>query len=326
MKVVLFLILTLFASGATFAASFDCTRATSKMEKAICASPELSRMDEALDASYKAAKERLSAQASGILTKGQVSWLRFTSNYCFVDYNASFVSAAEANKCLVDAFRIRTKELDATGQVIAGYKSFIVINDSIKVARTKEFIYTIQQTYPQFDGISEQAIKLNIFLANIEVMGEGDWRGSESYSVTLSAPSRDWLVRHLLTDSMTGAHPNTFVTCSIYSLSLDRAVRVGDVFTSSAWQHIAKDIVIEHFKALARKEKDFQTEMVFGYEQFELSPNKDFPFCITAKGMFVDGFLPHVVRALDGVTINWDKLNDAMTPYARQQIKEMTGR
>ncbi len=326
MKSIFFLFLTICSAGSVHAASFDCTKASSKMEKAICESAELSRMDEVLALSYKSAKERLSTQASGTLTKGQISWLRFTSNYCFVDYDASAVPASVANKCLVDTFGLRIKELDSTGRMIAGYKSFLMINDSIKIVRTEKYIYTIQQIYPQFDSVSEQAIKLNKFLADIEVAKLDDSRGSESYEVSLNTPSRDWLVKDVHADNMIGPYPESTHTCSVYSLGLGRVVRVGDVFVNSAWQRIARDVSVEHFKALASTEKDFPLEMVSGYEQFALDPAKEFQFCIDAKGIFVEGFLPHVARAFDGVTIGWDRIKAVLTPYAREQVQELIGR
>lgn len=313
----------MLAASTVHAASFDCAKATSKMEKAICGNPQLSRMDEALGASYAGAKGRLSAQASNMLSKGQVSWLRFISSYCFVDYDAGPATSTDANKCLIDAFGARIKDLDATGTMVAGFKTYSMINDSIKISQAEKFIYTIQRTYPQVDSDSEKAIKLNNFLAAIEVANLDDSRGSESYRVNLKQPTSDWLVKELQTDAMIGAYPNNMNTCTIYSPGLNRAVRVGDIFTNPTWQRIAKDAARDHFRALARKEKDFQLDMVSGYEQFELGPETDFPYCIGPKGIFAEGFLPHVVQAFDGVTIGWGVFKDVLTPYARQQVQEL---
>ena len=283
-------------------------------------------MDEVLAAAYKAAKNRLSAQAGNLFTRGQNSWLRYTSSYCFVDYDAGPVSSANASKCLIDALGARTRDLDATGSVVAGYKTYLMVNDSIKVSRAEKYIYTIQRTYPQVDSDSEQAVKLNRFLADIEVAMLDDSRGSESYRVALKAPTHDWLIKELQTDNMIGAYPNMMTTCTVYSLSLNRTVRVGDIFTGPTWQQIARDAARDHFRALARKEKDFQQDMVLGYEQFELGPEKDFPYCAGPKGIFVEGFLPHVVQAFDGVTIGWGMFKSVLTPYARQQVQELSGR
>jgi uncharacterized protein len=47
------LVLLLLASGAAQAASFDCDKAKTPQEKAICASPGLSQADENMAAAYK---------------------------------------------------------------------------------------------------------------------------------------------------------------------------------------------------------------------------------------------------------------------------------
>ena len=47
-------VLLLLASGAAHAASFDCSKAKTPQEKAICGSPELSVADEQMAAAYKA--------------------------------------------------------------------------------------------------------------------------------------------------------------------------------------------------------------------------------------------------------------------------------
>lgn len=324
MKSIIFLLFALSVAGSSQAASFDCAKAVTKMEKAICASPELSRLDEVLATSYKSARNRLSTQSASMLMKGQVSWLRYTASYCFVDYDAMPASPANANKCLIDTFSIRIEQLNATGGVVAGYKTYLMINDSIKIVPTEKFIYTIERSYPQVDSEAENGTKLNKFLADIEVVMADDSRGSESYSVSLKQLTTDWLVKELHADHMIGAYPQTTNSCSVYSLEFNRALRYGDIFMNRSWQTIAKTAVNNHFKALAKKEKDFPLDMVGGYELFEVGMEKDFQFCLSSKGIFVEGFLPHVAQALDGVTIGWDMFQHVLTPYAIKQMSQIS--
>ena len=61
------------------AASFDCGKVTSRMEKMICGSPTLSALDESLAAAYKAAgKDR----DNGALSLDQRQWLKNTRDAC----------------------------------------------------------------------------------------------------------------------------------------------------------------------------------------------------------------------------------------------------
>ena len=84
---VLGLLLFVFTCGAQ-AASFDCKKAQSKMEKAICDNPKISKLDEELAENYQAAKSKLSADAQKILLTGQRSWVKFLSASCFTDFQA----------------------------------------------------------------------------------------------------------------------------------------------------------------------------------------------------------------------------------------------
>jgi len=86
------------------AASFDCSKAASKIEKMICQDEELSRLDGQLGEKFKVAV-RLSAQPDQ-LKNAQRSWLGNTRNPC-------------ADKpCLVAAYQLRVQELDKAGNLI----------------------------------------------------------------------------------------------------------------------------------------------------------------------------------------------------------------
>lgn len=63
----------LFATPA-FGASFDCTKATTRNEKAICADPRLSRADEEMARAYEAARQ--SSPSSQSLARSHAGWLR----------------------------------------------------------------------------------------------------------------------------------------------------------------------------------------------------------------------------------------------------------
>src|SRR5687768_4028636 len=70
-----------FYSAAGFAAGFDCNKATTVVEKSICANPELSELDELLNGHYAGAKLRLRG-SEACLKADQVQWLRSIRNAC----------------------------------------------------------------------------------------------------------------------------------------------------------------------------------------------------------------------------------------------------
>lgn len=65
------------ATGA-HAASFDCKKARSEDEKAVCASPELSRLDDDMAAAYKAALGLMSGDNKrvALFRKDQADWVK----------------------------------------------------------------------------------------------------------------------------------------------------------------------------------------------------------------------------------------------------------
>ncbi|HHY50561.1 MAG TPA: hypothetical protein GYA10_12520, partial [Alphaproteobacteria bacterium] len=61
----------ILASGFASAASFDCGRAGTPFERAVCSAPELSDKDEVLATAYATALGGLSKQAAAVLKAGQ---------------------------------------------------------------------------------------------------------------------------------------------------------------------------------------------------------------------------------------------------------------
>lgn len=94
MKKLLTLILLL--SVLLFGASFDCAKATSKVEKMICADPELSALDENLSKVFKEAMKNIDEKDQ--LKKEQFAWMK-ERNLC------------KDNVCIQKSYKSRTAEL-----------------------------------------------------------------------------------------------------------------------------------------------------------------------------------------------------------------------
>jgi uncharacterized protein len=96
MKKAFALIGFLFAAT-TFAASFDCSKASTPIEKAICSYPELSGLDEQLASAYRAMA--LTTADQGQLKHEQRTWIAQVRNKC------------EDTNCLALAYQNRINEL-----------------------------------------------------------------------------------------------------------------------------------------------------------------------------------------------------------------------
>jgi uncharacterized protein len=74
------IIAVLLAPGMSLAASFDCNRATTVVEKLICAEPGLSQLDESLSKTYQEVLRSVADPAG--LKQEQAKWLREVRNLC----------------------------------------------------------------------------------------------------------------------------------------------------------------------------------------------------------------------------------------------------
>src|SRR4249920_1909427 len=72
------LVAAILAAAGAQAASFDCKKARSEDEKAICANPELSKLDEDLAAAFKATLGLMSGDTRriAIFRKAQTEWVK----------------------------------------------------------------------------------------------------------------------------------------------------------------------------------------------------------------------------------------------------------
>jgi uncharacterized protein len=86
--------------GIARSASFDCARAGTATEKAICASPRLSDLDEYLGRYYQAGRASMGRDAAACLASNQREWLRSVRNAC------------KDASCLEHAYLSRLAELD----------------------------------------------------------------------------------------------------------------------------------------------------------------------------------------------------------------------
>ena len=96
----LVLFLLLISPGNSIAASFDCSKATTKVETMVCANPELSRLDESLSRAYQVVQNRYGKAA--VLDQRQWLLLR---------------DGCSTKSCLKSLYEDRIKELESPGYV-----------------------------------------------------------------------------------------------------------------------------------------------------------------------------------------------------------------
>lgn len=82
MRSAFFVLLGLLFASPAFAASFNCAQAATSREKAICALPRLSQLDDRLAAAYDKLLATVPADAHAIVRKNERDWLRSVGDRC----------------------------------------------------------------------------------------------------------------------------------------------------------------------------------------------------------------------------------------------------
>jgi len=150
----------LLGSSGASAASFDCATAKKPMERAICESPAVSKLDEEMAHSYQRALHVLPPEGASALKTSQRSGLRYADQRCL--RNQRRQSSRDA--CLQGLFRERVSQLGQAGlklgalvlNRIDAYEAFPNLpnddtggNDGLVVHRAG---------YPQIEGAITKAV------------------------------------------------------------------------------------------------------------------------------------------------------------------------
>jgi uncharacterized protein len=122
--------------------SFDCAKASTVIERAICKDAALARDDRALAAAYKALFDRVGAPAKEALEKDQVQWIAARNRACQREPDA-------VSYCLKQRYVARLDTLRAMGE---GRYPFVATQSITKSATVGKISYAIDIRYPQFDG------------------------------------------------------------------------------------------------------------------------------------------------------------------------------
>jgi uncharacterized protein len=336
-------ILLLSVSVAVHAASFDCAKARSPQEKAICASPELSKADDEMAAAYKAALAQAPAGFQDRVRDGQRAWIRRIQLTCLPGDAKRPIEA-----CLLDAYKQRTPALKNM-MLTAGGVKFIWSSVSFTVPDSPETaaldaqrgvipVATFDASWPQ--AVSDSP-EWQVWNAAIEDAARG------LASQGNDGPDRKWkpewvqdmdtdlrttigivtpqLVTAEITNNWYGhgaAHPNTSSSQFNWMLQQKHALRPEDVFgADSEWKRTLYERTDAYLhKALdADLGHDYKGDWAPGYAEKELHKILEDPgnWELDAKGITIV-FQQYAIacRACtpEPFTMTWDSLKPLLNP------------
>jgi uncharacterized protein len=305
------------------AASFDCAKASSQVEKAICANPDLSHVDEVLARAYATALGGLSDDAKAAIQASQREWLGFAALACTTDAKPFKAALTDDQQgCLISTYRSRIGEL-AQSRMEGDFRvypktSYSLVDDpdpdSYQGVATKEI------SSPRIDEDSQIANTFNALMDEADAGSKPDPKAEDYLTAdTMETTTIASVASHRISLSIDSywmghgaAHGNYAITYAHYLTEKGRMLKADDLFTGKGWQ--------EALGKLALDELDRTVEGGIWDES-----RKDVPTAAAdpSRWNFTDNgleitFQPYEVTAYAAgaptVTIGWDKLSDYLAP------------
>jgi len=304
------------------AASFNCEKASSALEKTICNDPEISLFDEALAKSYIDAIGKLSSDGKIILHDGQRRWLHYITNVCFIYKNDK-----NARDCTKKMYQDRIKDLGTAAQQIGPFVFSRI--DYFYSKNDDEFGRPFQgeTSYPRIDSpLSENAKKWNAIMAD-KSKAEGDsWCdgspgdiniGFEIKSATesiISSQRSNWMYCHRAAHGYGGTMGVTYVLVPTPHLLV-----ASDLFyPDKSWENLLTE------KSIDELERKAATTEINRQQVVSIITNPK-SWSLTKEGLVIT-FNPYEVLAYvfgtTEVTIPWTELRPFLVPAAPVPVSE----
>lgn len=253
------LVFPLFSGVTVHAASFDCGKAATPFEQAICGDEGLSKADERMARSYSFALAGLSDEASELVKRSQQSWLRHAQRAC-TDENEPLQAGSYDERmtwCLSDLYGARADALEISrfyrGERLYTIGEYASALDSYRIEEP-DFRWPVgrhELTIVQLDSDAPYAEKLNAALraegeersstsGELGEDGEDD-AGGEDTSVVIDVQGGFWDSRVSFTVESSwyphgaahGGHTTSFLH---YLVDEERFAQADDLFEGKKWQ------------------------------------------------------------------------------------------
>jgi uncharacterized protein len=221
----------------------DCAKTATAIERAVCSNAALLAAERKMVATYAALAGSLAGAAKDHLAADQARWLANRNSVCVGE-------AAEIEDCLESRYRERTALLDWLAE---GAYPFISEHAIVRIGKARGIPYTIDASYPQFDGTSADfgAVNREIAATTGEAAervvpgpdadnGGGNYNGPAwgyEQAYTLHRPGPNAITVYFRYDSYEGGtHGIVGVTALLVDLRTGRAVGPEGVFLpNSNW-------------------------------------------------------------------------------------------
>lgn len=255
-SIISLIIIVLFGllSAQATAASFDCNKAVSWVEKTVCSNPELSKLDEEMAKAYQDALKSLSPEGQKETKQYQKQWLKEISyikaEQNKIVYKDKYFSTSDSDKFSVDDLKDAYKERVAQlNQILIKFSNRIFRNVYVSYSEaldTCRWVYVKKElTYPQIENARDESEKFwntLIFKKAIDAFRENTEDKcvniNDKYTVSfsnkhlISIQSAQFYIEH------GQAHGYTNVTSFSWLLGAKRELQASDLFDDkTGWRN-----------------------------------------------------------------------------------------
>jgi len=324
------------------AASFDCARAATPFEHAICDMPELSAADDLLAKSFATATGGLTKGAVGLMRADQRNWLDYAGRACTDDAQAMTSGRYDENggACLVEKFNTRSRALEQS-RMIDGHRFFLqsvyaALPDPYEADNPDSYwkVASHELVMPQLDSDDPLAAGFNRFvteraaaLSDIPLPEGGDTDQPDASSDTsvvikvkdLGGSNRITMDVSTYWYGHGAAHGNWSVSYLHYLADQGRGLIASDVFAGDDWATILADaawaaVQAQHADWLQAETAGDIAEIVVEPSRWDLSSD---------YGLTIQ-FQPYEISAYaygaPTITIPWDRL-DAIKAETQDAVR-----
>lgn len=311
----------------SFAASFDCAKAGTLVEKTICAQPALSKQDDTIAQTYKQLLSSVGAPWDEKIKQSQREWLK-TRN----DDASTAAPGKEMTEALQTAFTNRLQALNTAVSSQNGLR-FLTVNRVVLHKLDKSSIpddsmyakqkYVRQERSPLYlisdvpgAGAFNALMDKEFALPKAPAEGASE-ETSSGATLTFASPELVSLNIGSYFYGIGAAHPMSGSTQLNYLLAESRKLQARDVFASPAHANVITRHVMQEFKKADLEALATPAEI----RQYVLDPQH---WALSAKGLGVviaqDSLFPHVVGEPEVKVLPWSAFKGQLTPWAAKVL------
>jgi len=220
------------------AQAFPCNKASTKVERTICANPELKQADDAMERAYFAMRDNLAQRDVGMLRTSQRNWLKYRNITCLAEPNCLRAETQNRTGILNEISRYLPALVPVFMWQLGGKNAYALKFDGVKFAPPATGSQTAGRS--AFNREVDRIIADAPWGEKTEDQNISSWENETTLRVN-RLTSRMISATASIYDYSGGAHPNSWSTSININLQTGRPLKTGDLFSEKSIDALIND-------------------------------------------------------------------------------------